>query len=113
MSVNVATKGGSSKKTAKAIIKVVKQTRKINYFNYYFEFAYPDKPFKGNDSYIYYTIPQAVNRYKVNNTVLLMLTDWGFFNQFWNSYVVSNLNQYSNLVVACLDTKVYEVMIVM
>lgn len=103
---------GSSKSLKDVISKVVKQTKKMNYFRYYFQFAYPKKPFKGNDSYIYYTIPKAVTRYKVNNTVLLMLTDWGYMNQFWNSYVVSNLKQYPNLVVACMDTKVYEVMIV-
>ena len=110
--INVETEIGSSELVKDIIRKVVNETMNMNYFDYYFQFAYPDSPFKGNDSYIYYTIPKAVTRYKVNNTVLLMLTDWGYLNQFWNSYVVSNLKQYSNLVVACLDTEVYEVIVI-
>lgn len=109
--INVEIKVNSTKSVGNTIIDVVKETMKNDYLKYSFLFAYPDKPFMGNNKYIYYTIPQAVNKYKVNNTVLLMLTDWGYMNQFWNSYIVSDLKQYSNLVVACLDTQVYEVMI--
>lgn len=93
------------------IKSIVNRTLDVNYFDVKFDFAYPETPFKGNDSYVYYTIPEAVNKYKRSNSVLLMLTDSGYLNQFWNTYIVSNLTSYPNLVVACLDRNVYEVII--
>lgn len=94
-----------------AIRSIVNQTLEVNYFNVKFDFAYPETPYKGNASFVYYTLPEAVKKYSFYNSVLLMLTDSGYLNQFWNTYVVSNLESYRNLVVACLDRNVYEVRI--
>lgn len=94
-----------------AIRSIVNQTLEVNYFNVKFDFAYPETPYKGNAGFVYYTLPEAVKKYSFYNSVLLMLTDSGYLNQFWNTYVVNNLESYRNLVVACLDRNVYEVRI--
>lgn len=57
----------------------------------------------------YITLFEAIQRYKVNNTILLMLTDKGYISQFYNSYKANHLNKYSNLVVVCINEDAYNV----
>ena len=45
----------------------------------------------------------------VNNTVLLMMTDYGYLNHYLNVYYAGHLNQYPNLVVCCIDKYSYNV----
>ncbi len=46
----------------------------------------------------------------MNNSILLMLTDLGYLDQFWNTYLYGNFTQYKNLVVACINQEAYEVL---
>ena len=88
------------------VSKLLEKTSNIDYLqDIQFAFAAPSP----NNSHL--SLTEAVLRYQVNNTVILMLTDSGYIHQFWNSYLVSKLDRYPNLVVACLDLQVYEVAI--
>lgn len=42
-----------------------------------------------------------------NNTLLLMIVDYGYLNMWNNSYLASHLEEYDNLVVFCMDTLSY------
>lgn len=55
------------------------------------------------------TLESIISSNNVNNTVLLMMTDYGYLNHFLNVYYAGNLNQYPNLVVACIDKISYHV----
>ena len=45
----------------------------------------------------------------VNNSILLMMVDYGYLNMWNNSYRCGNLSQYSNVVIFCLDSKSFQV----
>ena len=45
----------------------------------------------------------------VNNSILLMMVDYGYLNMWNNSYRCGNLSQYSNVVIFCLDSKSFHV----
>ena len=44
-----------------------------------------------------------------NNTVFIMITDYGYLHHFYNCYSAGRLSQYDNLIVACLDVDCYNV----
>lgn len=44
-----------------------------------------------------------------NNTLLLMIVDYGYLNLWKNSYLASHLEKYDNLVILCMDTLSYTV----
>ncbi len=54
----------------------------------------------------------SVARRAVNNTVLLMIVDYGYLNVWNNSYINGNLSHYSNLLVLCMDLRLYNVCLV-
>lgn len=74
-----------------------------------FEFAYRNNPSSPNHEFEYITLQHAITMYQVNKTVLLMLTDNGYINQFMNTYISSNLEKYPNLIVVCLNDEAYKV----
>ena len=45
----------------------------------------------------------------VNNSILLMMVDYGYLNMWNNSYRCGNLSQYSNVVIFCLDSESFHV----
>lgn len=51
-----------------------------------------------------------LKRHAVNNTIFLMLTDYGYMDNFLNAYYAGNLREYGNLVVACMDPLAYKVL---
>ena len=55
----------------------------------------------------YDQLKDVIKRQSYNNSIMLMCTDSGYINMFLNSYYVSNLQQYKNLVVTCLDKSCY------
>lgn len=46
----------------------------------------------------------------VNNTIMLMMTDYGYLNHFLNVYYAGKLSQYPNLIVTCIDSQSYTVL---
>lgn len=46
----------------------------------------------------------------INNTILMMIVDYGFLDLWRNAYNAGKLSQYKNLVVFCLDEQSYNVM---
>ena len=44
----------------------------------------------------------------INNTILMMIVDYGYLDLWMNSYIAGNLSQYRNLVVFCLDEQSYK-----
>ena len=55
----------------------------------------------------YDRLEDVIKRHSYNNSIMLMCTDSGYINMFMNSYYVSNLQQYKNLIVTCLDKPCY------
>lgn len=99
-----------NKKMPRVIEELWKYSEKIDYIHYgLFEFAYPKTHYKGKAGYTYYSLSEAIDKYQVKNSILLMLTDLGYLEQFWNTYLYGNFTQYKNLVVACINQEVYEV----
>ena len=47
----------------------------------------------------------------INNTILMMIVDYGYLDLWRNSYIAGNLSQYKNLVVFCLDEQSYNVIL--
>ena len=47
----------------------------------------------------------------INNTILMMIVDYGYLDLWRNSYNAGNLSQYKNLIVFCLDERAYKVML--
>lgn len=45
----------------------------------------------------------------VNNTVLMMMMDFGFIHLWNSSYLSGNLSSYKNLVVLCMDKESFTV----
>ena len=52
-------------------------------------------------------LPMLTSR-AINNTVLMMIVDYGYLDLWRNSYNAGNLSQYKNLVVFCLDEQSYK-----
>ena len=93
-----------------AIKRLLAQTSTVDYVKKQrFRFAYEDLEYLDRKNYTYLSLASAIEKYNVNRTILLMLTDYGYLNVFWNSYIASKLDQYPNLLVACLDREVYDV----
>ena len=55
----------------------------------------------------YDRLEDVIKRHSYNNSIMLMCTDSGYINMFLNTYYVCNLQQYSNLIVTCLDKLCY------
>lgn len=55
------------------------------------------------------TLKGFLSQRAVDGTILLMMVDAGYLNMFINSYKYSNLSQYKNLVVLCIDPKSFRV----
>ena len=45
----------------------------------------------------------------MNNTVLMMMMDFGFIHLWNSSYLSGNLSSYKNLVVLCMDKESFTV----
>lgn len=58
-----------------------------------------------------YSLEGLMKRQVVNNTIFLMMTDYGYLDHFLNAYYAGNLSDYSNLIVTCLDSLSYQVII--
>lgn len=54
-------------------------------------------------------MPAFLSSIAVNNTVLVMIVDYGYIDMWRNSYINGNLSQYKNLAVFCGDKKTYDV----
>ncbi|KAM7455148.1 putative transferase [Blastocystis sp. subtype 1] len=52
-------------------------------------------------------LPMLTSR-AINNTVLMMIVDYGYLDLWRNSYNAGNLSQYKNLIVLCLDEQSYK-----
>lgn len=55
------------------------------------------------------SLHEAVTRYSINNTIILMFTDKGYSNSLLSTYYASKLYNYSNLIVVCADIECYNV----
>ena len=44
----------------------------------------------------------------INNTILMMIVDYGYLDLWRNSNTAGNLSQYKNLIVFCLDEQSYK-----
>ena len=55
------------------------------------------------------SLHEAVTRYSINNTIILMFTDKGYSNSLLSTYYASKLYNYSNLIVVCADIDCYNV----
>ena len=58
---------------------------------------------------LYYTLNRMLPWKSVNNTVFIMITDYGYLKHFFNCYSAGHLDEYRNLIVVCLDTDCYDV----
>ena len=104
------TDGNNKISSIDIVRQLLNQTSKIDYQKKQrFLFAYEDVKLLDKKNYTYLSLASAIKKYHINNTILLMLTDKGYRDVFWNSYITSKLHQYKNLVVACLDRQVYNV----
>ena len=54
---------------------------------------------------------QFVKSKAVNNTVFVMIVDFGYLRVFLNSYFTSRLWEYPNLVILCLDQRSFNVLL--
>lgn len=54
---------------------------------------------------------QFVKGHAVNNTVLVMIVDFGYLRLFLNSYFTARLWEYPNLIILCLDIQSYHVIL--
>lgn len=59
-----------------------------------------------------YDLEGLLKRQAVNNTVFLMITDYGYLDHFINAYYGGSLSQYRNLIVTCLDSLSYHVTLI-
>lgn len=82
-----------------------------------FEKAHPVK----QPTFIAYSIPRKqepgfrqldtmVRKVAVNNEVLLMLVDKGYYNMFMSNYIYGKLDKMSNVVVSVMDIGTYYVL---
>lgn len=55
---------------------------------------------------------QFVKSKAVNNTVFVMIVDFGYLRVFLNSYFTSRLWEYPNLVILCLDQRSFNVLFI-
>ena len=87
------------------IIKNLWNERKdVNYFRC-FTFDYLEQKRIENSP----SLHEAVIRYSINNTIILMFTDKGYSNSLLSTYYASKLYNYSNLIVVCADIECYTV----
>lgn len=87
------------------IIKNLWNERKdVNYFRC-FTFDYLEQKRIENSP----SLHEAVTRYSINNTIILMFTDKGYSNSLLSTYYASKLYNYSNLIVVCADIECYTV----
>lgn len=92
------------------INQYLNETNRPSYFkNVRYSFAYDNEVFRKNSTYPYLSLNEAIEKYKVDNSILLMFTNYGFINQFRNTYIASKLMNYKNLIVVCIDKRAYEV----
>ena len=52
-----------------------------------------------------HSLRQFIRNKTINNTVLVMVVDFGYLKVFLNSYFTSRLWEYPNLVVLCFDKR--------
>lgn len=91
------------------IIKNLWNERKdVNYFRC-FTFDYLEQKRIENSP----SLHEAVTRYSINNTIILMFTDKGYSNSLLSTYYASKLYNYSNLIVVCADIDCYNVFILL
>lgn len=91
------------------IIKNLWNERKdVNYFRC-FTFDYLEQKRIENSP----SLHEAVIRYSINNTIILMFTDKGYSNSLLSTYYASKLYNYSNLIVVCADIDCYNVFILL
>ena len=87
------------------IIKNLWNERKdVNYFRCFW-FDYLEQKSSENSP----SLHEAVIRYSINNTIILMFTDKGYSNSLLSTYYASKLYNYSNLIVVCADIDCYHV----
>ena len=43
----------------------------------------------------------------IDNTILMMIVDYGYLDLWRNSYIAGNLSQHKNLLIVCLDEQSY------
>ena len=55
---------------------------------------------------------QFVKNKTLNNTVFVMIVDFGYLRVFLNSYFTSRLWEYPNLVILCLDQRSFNVLFI-
>ena len=55
---------------------------------------------------------QFVKSKTINNTVFVMIVDFGYLRVFLNSYFTSRLWEYPNLVILCLDQRSFNVLFI-
>ena len=55
---------------------------------------------------------QFVKSKAINNTVFVMIVDFGYLRVFLNSYFTSRLWEYPNLVILCLDQRSFNVLFI-
>lgn len=58
---------------------------------------------------VYNSLHRMLSWRSKNNTVFIMITDYGYLSHFYNCYSAGRLSQYDNLIVACLDVDCYSV----
>ena len=58
---------------------------------------------------VYNSLHRMLSWRSKNNTVFIMITDYGYLSHFYNCYSAGRLSQYDNLIVACLDVDCYNV----
>ena len=54
----------------------------------------------------------SANATPINNTVFVMIVDFGYLRVFLNSYFTSRLWEYPNLVILCLDQRSFNVLFI-
>lgn len=69
-------------------------------------------PFKRYESG-YMQLDRMVGRNAVNNEILLMLVDTGYYNILMSNYLYGELHSIPNVAIAVLDKKMYHVLAVL
>lgn len=90
------------------IMNLWNERKDVNYFRC-FTFDYLEQKRIENSP----SLHEAVTRYSINNTIILMFTDKGYSNSLLSTYYASKLYNYSNLIVVCADIDCYNVFILL
>lgn len=80
------------------------ERKDVNYFRCFWYDYLEQKSSENSPS-----LHEAVIRYSINNTIILMFTDKGYSNSLLSTYYASKLYNYSNLIVVCADIECYHV----